>query len=226
MLTNAGRAAPSPLDAALSIVADEISMCTPLGTAKLILSNRSAMAHLPRLQSMLRSSAWQAIVRTAAERHVEEYDQWGQLPRTANFWQDLGVAIAGGADEDLIFSCLADVGWRLPRAVATTDMVLGEQFLPQCPYPYYGPCGGPLFAACDLGNIAVATLLLKCRADPLDDRQVDQWSGGVNANGWGMHYDLSSSSCIRTRGNGWDVASTYGRCSPRCHAPVRPRDLQ
>ena len=111
---------------------------------------------------------------------------------TEDPWQYLGVAIAGGADQDLVFAFLATTGWQLPQTSAMRRHESKERFHARCPYPFRGPCGGPLFAACDLGSAAVATLLLKCRADPREESQVDQWVGNYEEEAWACTTALST----------------------------------
>ena len=183
-----------PLDVALFVeaLATDIGLFAPLGCAKLILSTRASAQYLQTLSSTLRKPTSQAIFRAMLKYHAEGHDPNGVLGPTENQWQHLGMAIAGGADQDLVFAILADAEWQLPR---TTDVPIcsgGEQFQARCPYAFHGPCGGPLFAACDRGDVALATLLLGCQADPEDDRQVDLWTGERSRKAWACTTTLSA----------------------------------
>ena len=44
-----------------------------------------------------------------------------QLSQRSSMWTELGKAIEGGADEELVFAWLARVNWQLPRNVFDID---------------------------------------------------------------------------------------------------------
>ena len=159
-------------------VVDGMVTFTPLATAKFLISSRGSVAHLPVFKSTLRSPAYQTIFNDMVKGYVAPC-----VSQRSSMWTELGKAIEGGADEDLVFAWLARVNWQLPRNVFDID-THGAMLKTQCPYLSNGDHGAPLVAACLEGHVSVTTLLLKCGARPIEDCRVETWSGDHWGTGW------------------------------------------
>jgi len=99
------------------------------------------------------------------------WDAFSDGRDTRAYMQHLGVAIVNGADVELVFAVLAATNFVYPQTARVAYDAEGDGL----PFPIEGPCGSPLFAACNPIPVfaaradAIVALLLRCRANPWEE---------------------------------------------------------
>ena len=96
------------LDSYLKLeVVSSIGIAVPFSCARLLLTCQGGRAKLPLLTEKLKSSTSQAAFEVALHRCLRTWKNRGSCISPETVMQKLGVAIAHGADEELVFGFLA-----------------------------------------------------------------------------------------------------------------------
>mmetsp|Transcript_43429 Transcript_43429/g.70357 ORF Transcript_43429/g.70357 Transcript_43429/m.70357 type:complete len:176 (-) Transcript_43429:289-816(-) len=113
-----------------------IGMLVPLGCARFLLTCQGYAARWASLKEELKAADFEPALTYHLCRHTRR-----DMVKPENIVQRLGMAIAYGADADLIFGLL--------QTGQVEDVEESEDYESDCcEYPFQGPFGTPLFAAC------------------------------------------------------------------------------
>ena len=162
-----------------------IGMAAPLAMARLLLACRRSFVKWAFLREKFASCACQGGFRHALDRCLQFWKNRGSYIEPTGIMQNLGVAIAHGADADLVFALLAGTNFHYPLVAGDDDDIENdsEGFCDSCPFPFTGPFGSPLYAA-STRNDAVCLLLLRCGANPFGDHYVRGYWGDGDIDAW------------------------------------------
>ena len=158
-----------------------IGMAVPFSCARLLVTCRGGRAMLPLLKERPKYSAWQAAFQVALHRCLRTWTNRGNYLTPETLMQELGVAIAHDADEELVFAFLAAIDFQVQLGETSSDDD-EDELCDWCPYAFRGPFGSPLFAA-STRNSTVTAIILRCRADPCRNHFVkgDYGDGDIEA---------------------------------------------